>query len=67
MEAWLQRIAWLCLAIALGLALAALQLSFGLAAQVMRSALIVLLGLGFAGACVIAWRSHRAIAKDDDC
>jgi hypothetical protein len=66
MDAWLRHLAWLCLAIALGLALAALQFSLGIPEWVMQSALIVFLGLGLFAAAVVAWQYYRAIAKDDD-
>ena len=66
MEIWLQRIAWLCLAIAFGLALVALQFSLGLPTSVMQSALAVLLGPGVVVACIVALRYYGAIAKDDD-
>ena len=66
MQSWLQRLAWLCLAVALGSGLAALQFSVGIPRWVMQSVLIAVLGAALVAAFIVAGLYYREVAKDDE-
>ena len=66
MKALLTWLALFAAGAALGLALAALQNTFGIPKPVMQGALAVLLAIGLAAAVWAGWRYFRNIAKDDD-
>jgi len=59
-------VALLACAIALGLALAAAQSTFGISRTLMQGAIVVLLGAGLVAALVVGWRLLREVANEDD-